>query len=62
MTIKELIAEGFTVTKQENRKFIISRDKIKVTIEKITDTKFRFSNNEPTTHISTLLEQIKNSK
>lgn len=62
MTIKGLRDLGFEVKKSEGRTFTISNGTIKANIEKVTDTKFKFGNNEPTPHIEILLEQIKTKK
>ena len=62
MTIKGLRDLGFDVKKGEGHIFTISNGSIKANIEKVTDTKFKFGNNEPTPHLQILLEQIKSSK
>lgn len=60
MTLKELRDLGFEVRKSEGHKFIVTKGQIKAQIIKVTDTKFRFGDNEATPHIEKLLEQIKN--
>jgi hypothetical protein len=61
MTIKSLKDAGFDVKKKTGRNFFITRGKIKATIEKVTDTKFRYEQNESTANLDILLEQISNS-
>ena len=62
MTIKGLKDLGFTIEKGSGRTFTISKGELKAKIEKVTDTKFKFGDNEATHHIEIILEQIQNSK
>lgn len=62
MTIKGLRELGFDVKKGEGHIFTISNGEIKANIEKVTDTKFKFGNNDPTQSLEILIEQIKTKK
>ena len=62
MTIKGLRDLGFNIQKQVGRIFTISKGNIKADIEKVTDTKFKFEENEATPHVEVILEQIQNKK
>ena len=59
MTLKQLRDLGYQIEKKSIRLFTISGNGINASIEKITDTKFKYENNEATAHHSILLEQIK---
>jgi len=61
VTIKDLKKLGFDIRKKPGMVFVIKRDKLQVEIKKITDTKFSYKENEPTSHIPVLLDQIKNT-
>lgn len=58
MTIKGLKDAGFNVEKTGNRIFTLTKGSKKILIEKVTDTKFKYNDNDATSHLSVLLKQI----
>ena len=58
MTIKSIKDLGFTVIKKPNQKFILTKGKDTAEITKVTDTKFRYEDSEPTSDLNQLIQQI----